>query len=509
MPYWMGRLLMLALMVNVQGQRQQQAFLIPPHPFILEHPNMFLGIDKVSLAFLTRYLNDVDKRVLQRQRQNENHRQDSSTQAIEDPMDQRHFPTSFRSPLLEKYKIVHDDDDDEHDQEGGNSHYHHGCHHCNQCQNEAASSEDSNNIFFDSDSMCSPQTCNQEDSFCSHHDHDHNAVSEGDGNDVHLSVECVCGSCKFDFSIDPCTRIEYCHCRNCRKYTIAPFASYIQASNDSIKQVLRECRDMPLVKSAIAPCLNSTSTPQHYERWHCQHCLAPILSVKKKKNMMDEDKDDEGNAEVVDSIHVAAGSIVEKSIPDNVSLFWHSNRGQNHKHDFEKVIWLNEVSDMTLSADTGHLPQISESSSRQPMKITGGCSCGDVRYKAIVQHRMNFQHCYCRLCRQCSGSAYQTWVPFHMSNVVFTETKGMKAIRTTLQGQRHFCSSCGGTLTIQYDGQADILWLAAGGFDDDSLPQTKEEIRQRLFDVAHICCEWMQPWYILPDDNAPRKKLAA
>ena len=190
-----------------------------------------------------------------------------------------------------------------------------------------------------------------------------------------------------------------------------------------------------------------------------------------------------------------------------------------------------------------------------PLILTGSCACGQCRYQIRLPYMATeFQHCYCRLCRQFSGSAFQTWMPVERSDFQWmpsrlrrppwsnkaspqTETQGSSfeppLIRTTPHGRRHVCPTCHGVLTIVYDDQPDVVWPAAGGLDDEyddpslghgydkrnteattnltatATAETNQPIGGNptmihLYRVCHICCAYCPPWYQLPKDGLKR-----
>jgi len=138
-----------------------------------------------------------------------------------------------------------------------------------------------------------------------------------------------------------------------------------------------------------------------------------------------------------------------------------------------------------------------------PLQVTGSCACGDCSYAIPFEPPMELQHCYCKVCRHLSGSAFQTWVPVYHENFVWTRNEPA-LVRTTEHGQRHVCTKCGGVLTIVYDSDPDFVWPAAGGFDDSTLPKEESTVSEYLDRVVHICCIWKQPWYELPNDGLKR-----
>ena len=59
-------------------------------------------------------------------------------------------------------------------------------------------------------------------------------------------------------------------------------------------------------------------------------------------------------------------------------------------------------------------------------------------------------------------------------------------------------------MTIVYDEDPTVVWPAAGGLDDASIPQTREEMSLYMERVVHICCIWKPSWYSIPNDGLER-----
>ena len=140
-----------------------------------------------------------------------------------------------------------------------------------------------------------------------------------------------------------------------------------------------------------------------------------------------------------------------------------------------------------------------------PVQLKGGCSCDEYKYKLILYHPTELQHCYCQLCRKMSGSAFMTWIPVEKTD--FSWVKDPPLVRTTSHGRSHICDHCSGVLTIIYDSQPEVVWIAAGGLDDSLV--ICNDFSKYLRCVIHICCEWKQDWYTIPDDNLVRVKYSS
>src|ERR1700741_1769018 len=82
---------------------------------------------------------------------------------------------------------------------------------------------------------------------------------------------------------------------------------------------------------------------------------------------------------------------------------------------------------------------------RMSKTLTGGCLCGQVRYR-ITAEPVEALYCHCRMCQRAHGAPVIAWltVPFE----AFSVTGGSPtAYRSSAKAFRHFCSACGTPLT--------------------------------------------------------------
>jgi len=68
--------------------------------------------------------------------------------------------------------------------------------------------------------------------------------------------------------------------------------------------------------------------------------------------------------------------------------------------------------------------------------LSGSCSCGACRFEAPAWEGL-LQHCHCGMCRQMSGSAFQTWAG--VQNLQWTARGGLRKIRTSADASREVC----------------------------------------------------------------------
>jgi hypothetical protein len=129
--------------------------------------------------------------------------------------------------------------------------------------------------------------------------------------------------------------------------------------------------------------------------------------------------------------------------------------------------------------------------SRQPAKkkLTGGCSCGQVRYQ-LLNKPIRVHCCHCTDCQRHTGSAF-------VLNAII-ETSAIKMLRGKLQAvpvRRAFgphdvyrCPKCKVALWSDYGHRPQIRFVRVGTLDDPSA------IRPDI----HIYTETKVPWLKLP-----------
>ncbi|MGE0424113.1 MAG: GFA family protein [Reyranellaceae bacterium] len=110
--------------------------------------------------------------------------------------------------------------------------------------------------------------------------------------------------------------------------------------------------------------------------------------------------------------------------------------------------------------------------------LTGGCSCGKVRYECSAQPIVQLI-CHCRDCQQASGSAYAAviFVPGDRLRLTeaepkYHEVKGASGRRI----ERGFCGECGSPVLARWPENSLYQVLQASSLDDPSLFKPSSEI---------------------------------
>lgn len=129
------------------------------------------------------------------------------------------------------------------------------------------------------------------------------------------------------------------------------------------------------------------------------------------------------------------------------------------------------------------------------MPMTGGCLCGEVRYRCEEEASLAYL-CHCTDCQRVSGSAYSANV-FVNAASVHIENGTPQRFRTKADSgrmaSRLHCPSCGSAVFSEPTRYRDCLVIKAGTLDD----------ARQFIPQMHIWCDSAMPW-ALPDDSLPR-----
>jgi hypothetical protein len=111
---------------------------------------------------------------------------------------------------------------------------------------------------------------------------------------------------------------------------------------------------------------------------------------------------------------------------------------------------------------------VTDSQPKMPATLTGGCMCGAVRYK-ISEPPIATGLCHCNRCRPQSGSAFSTIIIINRSTFELEgETMVFEDVGTSgLRVGRRGCARCGSPLTTEPDVTPDMMFVKAGGIDNN------------------------------------------
>ncbi len=119
--------------------------------------------------------------------------------------------------------------------------------------------------------------------------------------------------------------------------------------------------------------------------------------------------------------------------------------------------------------------------------MTGGCSCGAVRWEA-TSLRKDVTLCHCAQCRRTSG---HYWAATHVNMADFrlTHQEGLQWYTSSQWAKRGFCNQCGASLFYQMNDEGGI-GIAAGSVDTPTA----------LNAAKHIFTDDKGDYYELADD---------
>jgi hypothetical protein len=119
---------------------------------------------------------------------------------------------------------------------------------------------------------------------------------------------------------------------------------------------------------------------------------------------------------------------------------------------------------------TNTLPEV-------PNSITGGCMCGAVRYE-ISEKPIAAGLCHCNRCRPQSGSAFSTIIIIKRSTLKLEgDTKVFEDIGASgVRVGRRSCAKCGSPVTTEPDVAPNVMFVKAGGIDDNEWFQPVMEL---------------------------------
>jgi hypothetical protein len=106
---------------------------------------------------------------------------------------------------------------------------------------------------------------------------------------------------------------------------------------------------------------------------------------------------------------------------------------------------------------------------------TGGCACGQVRFKARGEpYRVGV--CHCMTCRKALGAPFNFYVVFPTESV--TVGGDVQVFNSSEHGRRYSCQACGSPIYSHYD-KPDEIDLYGGSFDEPGLWQPTYELWTR------------------------------
>jgi len=95
--------------------------------------------------------------------------------------------------------------------------------------------------------------------------------------------------------------------------------------------------------------------------------------------------------------------------------------------------------------------------------ITGGCYCGEIRFRLIAEP-ISRANCHCENCRRAIGAQAVAWITVNPSQ--FRYEKGSpNRYRTETGAWRTFCNYCGTSLTYEHSSRPDEVDITTASLD--------------------------------------------
>ena len=112
-----------------------------------------------------------------------------------------------------------------------------------------------------------------------------------------------------------------------------------------------------------------------------------------------------------------------------------------------------------------------------PVKTTGGCYCGSVRYEFIKEPRLT-ANCHCNNCPKAIGAQSVAWTIVDKSSFKWTKGEPIR-YKTDTEAHRTFCPDCGSSLTYEAVDRTNEIDLTTGSLDNpEDFPPTKDAYLQ-------------------------------
>ncbi len=185
-----------------------------------------------------------------------------------------------------------------------------------------------------------------------------------------------------------------------------------------------------------------------------------------------------------------SGPLFEQ-VDDKVDLSFVDMGNQQFKN-IAKPIQVYRVDLVDISSAVGRRP-LFNMSSRKKEPITGGCSCGAVRYE-VDEAPIDAGYCHCRMCQRFTGSPVAAFAAFPVKSFRFTQGEP-KYYSSSPLGDRGFCADCGSSLAFRPSIPEWSDWFA---IQLGSLDQP-----ENISPTWHGGIESQMPWLHV-HDNLPR-----
>ncbi len=163
--------------------------------------------------------------------------------------------------------------------------------------------------------------------------------------------------------------------------------------------------------------------------------------------------------------------------------------GNQQLKNIAKPIRVYRVRLPDISSTAGQRPFF-DMSSKQAKPITGGCSCGAVRYE-ISAPLIDAGICHCRMCQRFTGSVVAVFASFPAKSFRFTKGEP-KYFNSSPLADRGFCADCGSSLAYKpkIAEWSNLITIQLGSLDHP----------ENIVPTWHSGIESQMPWLNIHDD---------
>ena len=127
-----------------------------------------------------------------------------------------------------------------------------------------------------------------------------------------------------------------------------------------------------------------------------------------------------------------------------------------------------------------------------PLPVTGGCQCGQVRYR-VSEAPLTLYVCHCTECQRQSTAGFSMSMPVPRAGFMITEGQPQTWTRTADSGRTvacAFCPHCGTRVFHAPTRNPAVVNVKPGTLDNT----------RWLKPVGHLWTRSAQPWVIIPPD---------
>ncbi|KAK7067173.1 hypothetical protein SK128_015415 [Halocaridina rubra] len=101
----------------------------------------------------------------------------------------------------------------------------------------------------------------------------------------------------------------------------------------------------------------------------------------------------------------------------------------------------------------------------------GSCFCKGIQYEC-TSGTAQWIRCHCNMCKKLIGADHCSFLAVKESKLTLTSKDTMKTFRSSKEAVRSFCTNCGCSVLMKYDGEKSTIWINAGTLDQE-IPVTR------------------------------------